>query len=174
MPLEQPPSCHHGWNISVSGLAGVLGRLTVAYRKGNQPGDITNRVHTEASRDYPHLSDCKLSLLEIPFLDSDRQCLGLQPSVPHRSLTSGFLLSVGESGVLGAPSGSFLLSWSYSVTETDRALYLTWIQGPGLASCLTSDLSSPAVPFLYGSGWPQSHRSACLCLLSAGIKGTHH
>jgi hypothetical protein len=26
----------------------------------------------------------------------------------------------------------------------------------------------------YRAGWPQTHRSACLYLLSAGIKGVHH
>lgn len=75
----------------------------------------------------------KLSLLEISFLDSDRKCLGLQPSVLHRSLASGFLLSIGESHVLRALSGSFFLSLLYSVIESASDLYLTWFQAPGLA-----------------------------------------
>lgn len=76
----------------------------------------------------------KLSLLEISFLDSNRKCLGLQPAVFHGSLASGFLLSMGEPGVLEALRGSFFLSWFYSATEAASDLYLTWFQAPSLAS----------------------------------------
>lgn len=76
----------------------------------------------------------KLHLLEISFLDSDRRCLELQPAVSHRSLASGFLLSMGESGVLGPLSGSFFLSWLDSMTDAASDLYLTWFQAPVLAS----------------------------------------